>query len=96
MVVWRVAGDVLRVWDVVVVSLCVSSTVALLYLVFFRFPSTLKAVIIVSCFLVLLLLLAIAAFLYFEEDRVFDLIYDDDFYDLEMEGDERDIHVRVY
>jgi hypothetical protein len=96
MVIQRAAGDVLRVWDVVAISYCVAGVVALIYLVFYRFPSTLKFVLILSAFLTLLLLLAIAAFLYFEEDRVYDLLYDDDFYDMEMDGSDRDIHVKVY
>jgi hypothetical protein len=74
----------------------VSGVVALIYLVFYRFPSTLRVVLILSSFVTLLLLLAIAAFLYFEEDRVYDLLYEDDFYDVKMEGGERDVHVRIY
>lgn len=53
------------------------------------------AIIATFSFLILLLLGAIAYFLYVEEDRVYDLLYDD-WEGVEMEGTERNINTRIY
>jgi hypothetical protein len=85
-VVRRAAGDIFRSWDIIAFSIVITSGVALIYLIFFRFPSSLPFVIIGSSVVVILLLTAIAVFLYYEEDRIFDLLYEDDFFDVDMEG----------
>jgi hypothetical protein len=91
----RLAGDVARAWDITAISILVSLVVAVLYLVLFRFPGTLRFALIASCFLTLLLLLSIATFLYFEKTRVYDLLYDDDFYDVKMDGSKKDFHIKI-
>ena len=52
-------------------------------------------VIAVFSFLILFCLGAVSYFLYIEEDRVYDLLYDD-WEGVEMEGTERNIHTRIY
>jgi len=91
----RAAGDIFRTWDVISISIGVSLAVSLVYLIFFRFPSTLPAVIVASATLTVLLFGFIAYFLFSETDRIYDNIHDD-FHGVDMDGDDKTIHTRIY
>ena len=91
----RAAGDIFRTWDVISISIGVSLAVSLVYLIFFRFPSTLPAVIVASATITVLLFGFIAYLLFNETDRIYDLIHDD-FHGVDMEEDDKNTHTKIY
>jgi hypothetical protein len=94
-VVRRIGNDVFRSWDIIAFGSLLSVIIGLLFLIFFRFPGSMPVCIAVSCMLTIILLGAMAYFLYQESDRVYDLV-NDDYYDVEMEKVDKDVHSKAY
>lgn len=76
-VLLRIGNDIFRSWDLVGIGCAVAFAFSLVFLIFFRFPSTLPMVISISSFLVLCIFGALAYMLIKEKDRINDLLYED-------------------
>ena len=88
-------GDVFKSWDLIALGLCISFALALMFLIFFRFPSTMQYVVIVCCVLAISFVALLAYFVYEEADRVYDLI-NDDHDNVDMEGTDDNVDSDVY
>jgi hypothetical protein len=80
----RVVADVFRAWDVILIGVAISFALALLFLIFFRFPGTMLYVIAACCVLTVFLFGVCSYLLWEESQRVYDLI-NDDYKNVEME-----------
>ena len=94
-VVRRIGNDVYRAWDLIGIGCAVAFAFSLIFLIFFRFPSTLPMVISISAFLVLCIFGALAYMLIKEKDRIHDLLYDD-WEGVEMDEPNSDMDTEVY
>jgi hypothetical protein len=88
-------ADIFRGWDLIVLGAAISFSLALIFLIFFRFPSTIAVIIIISCFLALFCLGSIIFLVHAEAERVYDLV-NDDYKDVDMEGTDDFISTYAY
>ena len=74
----RVAGDILKSWDVILIGTCISFALSLIFLIFFRFPGSMKTVVALFSLIGIIFMGGLSVLTFYEEHRVYDLINDDE------------------
>lgn len=88
-------GDILKAWDVILIGLFIAFSFALIFLIFFRFPSTMKIVVAVFSLIGLFCMASLSVLTFYEEFRVYDLINDDED-EVEMNSTDENVHSHSY